>query len=419
MRTTMCRPRTGPPPADSQDPGPSRVVMRARQGIPRHTFRRVRFVMVGDLRNTMFPVTSLEHRAGSHRHQFSDPGALEPGRCRQAPHLSRRRPMRPNRRTVLGLSAAGLVATALAACSSGSASGGADDLSTIGFVAVGPEGAWRQANEQNIQETFTEEAGFELKFAPATNLDQKSQIDAFTSFVDEGVDLILLSATEGSGWEASLERAQEAEIPVVLIDRGIEPDDTSLYVTRIAPDNIEVASLVANWAAETFPDGANYVTLEGPAGVSVVNERNEGFDEVMAEHPELVEVDSQTANWSTEEAKSVFETMLKAQNNDIQFVFAQNDEMGLGAVQAIEEAGLTPGEDVKIATIDGTKNALEALADGDLSFVAEYNPLFGETALDAVNKTLAGEEVDSYIIVPSETFDSSEAASTALPDRKF
>lgn len=326
-----------------------------------------------------------------------------------------------------GLVGMSVLALGISACGGGDAGGasgesgesGGGDLSTIGFVAVGPEGAWRQANEQNIQETFTEEAGFELKFAPATNLDQKSQIDAFTSFVDEGVDLILLSATEGSGWEASLERAQEAEIPVVLIDRGIEPDDTSLYVTRIAPDNIEVASSVANWAAETFPDGANYVTLEGPAGVSVVNERNEGFDEVMAEHPELVEVDSQTANWSTEEAKSVFETMLKAQNNDIQFVFAQNDEMGLGAVQAIEEAGLTPGEDVKIATIDGTKNALEALADGDLSFVAEYNPLFGETALDAVNKTLAGEEVDSYIIVPSETFDSSEAASTALPDRKF
>lgn len=301
----------------------------------------------------------------------------------------------------------------------GAAGGGGDELTTIGFVAVGPEGAWRQANEQNIQDTFTKDAGYDLKYAPAANLDQKSQIDAFTSFVDEGVDVILLSATEGSGWEASLERAQEAEIPVILIDRGIEPDDTSLYVTRIAPNNIEVASSVANWAVDTFPDGANYVTLEGPAGVSVVNERNEGFDAVMEEHPEFVQVDSQTANWSTEEAKSVFETMLKSHSNDIQFVFAQNDEMGLGVVQAVQEAGLTPGEDVKIATIDGTQNALQALADGELSFVAEYNPLFGETALDVVTKTLAGESVESSIVVPSETFDSPEAAEAALPDRKF
>ena len=122
---------------------------------------------------------------------------------------------------------------------------------TVGFVAVGPEGAWRAANEANMQETFSAENGFDLKYAPATNLDQKSQIDAFTSFVDEGVDVILLSATEGAGWEDSLARAQEAEIPVVLIDRGIEPDDPSSYVTRIAPDNVEVSKGVAEWAVTT------------------------------------------------------------------------------------------------------------------------------------------------------------------------
>ncbi|GAB3818795.1 ABC transporter substrate-binding protein [Tessaracoccus terricola] len=324
----------------------------------------------------------------------------------------------------MGLVAVG--ALALTACGGDTAGGEGDqgggdagELTTVGFVAVGPEGAWRQANEANIQETFTEDAGFELKYAPAANLDQKSQIDAFTSFVDEGVDVILLSATEGSGWEDSLTRAQEAEIPVILIDRGIEPDNTDLYVTRIAPDNIEVSSSVANWAIETFPEGANYFVLEGPAGVSVVNERNEGWDAVIGEAEGFNKLGAQTANWSTEEAKSVFETVLKSNNNDVQMVFAQNDEMGLGAVQAVEEAGLVPGEDVKIATIDGTKNALQALADGKLSFVAEYNPLFGETTLDVVNKTLAGESVDSYIIVPSLTFDSPEAAEEALPDRKF
>ncbi|MCJ1685184.1 MULTISPECIES: ABC transporter substrate-binding protein [unclassified Rathayibacter] len=322
----------------------------------------------------------------------------------------------------LGFAAVGALALGLAGCSGGSdtaAGGGGDDVTTIGFVAVGPEGAWRQANETNIEETFTADAGYDLKYAPATNGDQKSQIDSFTSFVDEGVDIILLSATEGSGWEDSLERAQEAEIPVILIDRGIEPDNSDLYVTRIAPDNIAVSTSVADWAKSAFPDGAKYFTLEGPAGVSVVNERNEGWDEVIGADSAFTKVGAQTANWSTEEAKSVFETVLKSNNNDVQMVFAQNDEMGLGAVQAVQEAGLTPGVDVKIATIDGTKNALQALADGELSFVAEYNPLFGETALDAVEKTLAGETVESSIVVPSETFDSPEAAATALPDRKF
>ena len=331
--------------------------------------------------------------------------------------------MSPTRRTVLGLSAAGLVGAVLTACSSGGSEGGggsdSGDPITIGFVAVGPEGAWRQANEENIQDTFTEDAGFTLKYAPATNLDQKSQIDAFTSFVDEGVDVILLSATEGSGWEESLSRAQEAEIPVLLIDRGIEPDDTDLYVTRLAPDNVAVSTAVAEWALETFPDGAKYFVLEGPAGVSVVNERNEGLNATMEGADGFTDLGAQTANWSTEEAKSVFETVLKSNGNDVQLVFAQNDEMGLGAAQAVEEAGLVPGEDVKIATIDGTQAALEALAEGTLSFVAEYNPLFGDQALEAVDTVLDDGSVEPYIQIESTTFDSPEAAEEALPDRKY
>ena len=325
---------------------------------------------------------------------------------------------------LIGFGVAGALALGLTGCGSDagdngdSGDSGNGELTTIGFVAVGPEGGWRQANEQNIQDTFTEDAGFELKYAPAANLDQKSQIDSFTSFVDEGVDVILLSATEASGWEDSLKRAQEAEIPVILLDRGIEPEDTSLYVTRIAPDNVEVAKAVGEWAAAEFPDGGNYIVLEGPAGVGVVNERNQGFDEGLGDSS-LVKVDAQTANWSTEEGKSVTETLLKANNNDIQFIFAQNDEMGLGAAQAVTEAGLTVGTDVKIATIDGTKNAIQALADGQLSFVHEYNPLFGETALDVVQKTIDGDTVESYIIVPSEAFDSAEAAQAVVADRKF
>ena len=325
-------------------------------------------------------------------------------------------------RAFTGLALAGALTLSLAACSSGSSGssddgGGGDDLVTVGFVAVGPEGGWRTANEQNIQESFSEENGFNLKYAPSSNGDQNSQITAFTSFIDEGVDAILLSATEATGWEDVLARAQEAEIPVVLLDRGIEPDDESLYTSRIAPDNVGISASAAEWANAQFPDGANYVVLEGPPGLSVVNDRNEGWDDAVASN--LTKLESQSANWSTEEAKSVFETMLKANANNIQLVFAQNDEMGLGAALAVEEAGLTPGTDVKIITIDGTKAALEALAAGRLSFVAEYNPLFGDDAIEVVNAALDGDTVESSIVVPSTTFDSPEAATTALPERQY
>ncbi|MCS5724108.1 ABC transporter substrate-binding protein [Herbiconiux sp. CPCC 203407] len=324
-------------------------------------------------------------------------------------------------RAIAGIALAGAMALGVTACSGGSdAEGGGSaegDVTTIGFVAVGPEGGWRTANEKNIQDSFSKENGFDLKYAPATNGDQNSQITAFTSFIDEGVDAILLSATEATGWESVLERAKEAEIPVVLLDRGIEPNDTELYTSRIAPDNVGISASAAEWANEQFPEGANYVVLEGPPGLSVVNDRNKGWDETI--DPNFTKLESQSANWSTEEAKSVFETILKANNNNVQLVFAQNDEMGLGAALAVEEAGLKPGTDVKIITIDGTKAALEALAAGRLSFVAEYNPLFGDTAIEVVDAALAGETVESEIVVPSVTFDSPEAATEALPDRAF
>ncbi|MBN9178091.1 MAG: ABC transporter substrate-binding protein [Microbacterium sp.] len=325
-------------------------------------------------------------------------------------------------RGLLTLAATGALVAGLSACSGGADAGstgdaaGGDDVVTVGFVAVGPEGGWRNANEQAIKDAFTKDAGFDLKYAPAASpSDQKSQLDAFSTFVNDEVDVILLTATEASGWEDELKKAKEAEIPVILLDRGVDaPSD--LYVTRIAPDNTQVAKSVGEWAVTAFPQGANYFVLEGVPGLSVVNERNEGFDSAIAGKSGWNKVGAQTANWKTDEGKSVIETVLKANNNDIQFIFAQNDEMGIGAAQAVTAAGLKPGTDVKIATIDGTKGALEALAKGDLSFVAQYNPFFGTDAVDAVKKALAGESVDSTIIVKSATFDSPEAGQKALDE---
>ncbi|MCW3493431.1 substrate-binding domain-containing protein [Microbacterium sp. SSM24] len=325
---------------------------------------------------------------------------------------------------LVGFVGAGALALGLAGCAgsgdngdSGSDGGSGDDLTTVGFVAVGPEGGWRNANEQAIKDAFSEEAGFDLKYAPAASpTDQKSQIDAFATFVNDEVDVILLTATEASGWDDSLALAQEAEIPVILLDRGVDSSD-DLYVTRIAPDNVNVAATVGDWAVEAFPDGASYFTLEGVPGLSVVNERNEGFEAVIENADGWNKIGAQTANWTADEGKSVIETVLK-ENPDLQFIFAQNDEMGIGAAAAVTAAGLTPGTDVKIATIDGTTPALEALAAGELSFVAQYNPFFGDLAVDAVNAALAGDSVEKVIIVPGETFDSPEAGQAAIDDGK-
>lgn len=324
-----------------------------------------------------------------------------------------------------------VVALALgaAACSSGGSGFTApteapDDpnreLIRVGYVAVGPEGAWREANEQDIIRTFSEENGFSLEYAPSTNLTHTSQVAAFHIFLDdEDVDIILLSPVQSEAWDQPLVRAQIAGVPVILLDRGIDSDAENLYVTRIAPDNFAVAAAAAEWAVANFPGGATYYTLEGPRGASVVSERNAGWDSVMSLHPEFVEYGSQTADWSFDRATAVFAEALAASGDGIDFVFAQNDEMGLGAAQAIEAAGLVPGEDVKILTIDGTFVALEALSRGRLNFVAEYNPLFGKTTLDVVRKVLAGQEVEREIVVPSATFGSPQEAYDALPSRLY
>ena len=319
----------------------------------------------------------------------------------------------------VGVLAAGALTLGLAGCAGGSegVSSGVptgDGLTTVGFVAVGPEGGWRNANEQAVKDTFNNLTGFELKYAPAASpSDQQSQLEAFATFVNEKVDVILLTATEASGWEDSLKLAKDAEIPVILLDRGVDAGE-DLYVTRIAPDNYSVAYSVGSWAVDTFPEGAKYFVLEGVPGLSVVTERNEGFEALVSTVPGFTKVGAQTANWSTDEGRSVIEGVLAANDNDLQLIFAQNDEMGLGAAQAVTAAGLVPGTDVKIATIDGTTGALAALAAGQLSFVAQYNPFFGDIVYDVVTKAIDGDVIQSIITVESDTFDSPEAGQAAL-----
>src|SRR5690606_28387887 len=141
----------------------------------------------------------------------------------------------------------------------------------------------------------------ELKYAPASSpTDQRSQLDAFAAFVNDEVDVILLTATEASGWDASLELAQEAEIPVILLDRGVD-SSADLFATRIAPDNVNVAAQVGEWALPVFPARAAYCGLEGVPRPSLVNERHEGFEAAIADASGWTKVGSQPANWSADE----------------------------------------------------------------------------------------------------------------------
>ena len=304
-------------------------------------------------------------------------------------------------------SAAALVS--VAACGSASSSGSSDSgKKTVGFVAVGPEGGFRTANENDIKSAF-KAAGFDLIYSPTQNNDQQKQIQAFSKFVNDEVDAIILSSTEDSGWDDSLKKAAEAEIPVFTVDRNVDVKDAEAkkaIVSHIGPSNEWCGQQAAEFLNKTYPDGANGLILEGPAGLSVVKDRQKGFDSKIDSKQKVLE--SQSANWSTDEAKTVTAGLLdKYKSQGVSWIWAQNDEMALGAAQAVDAAGLK-GK-VTIIGNDGTKAALQAVADGDLAFDIEYNPIFGKETAQAVKDYLDGKDVESDIQIESKTFDATSA----------
>jgi ABC-type sugar transport system substrate-binding protein len=327
-------------------------------------------------------------------------------------------------RTVLAaVSVASLFA--LGACSSdagnepaaGGEAGGADDgVITLGFSQVGAESGWRAANTKSIQDTLTAENGFDLKFSDAQQK-QENQIQAIRSYITQGVDVIAFSPVVETGWDAVLQEAKAAGIPVILTDRAVDSSDETLYESFIGSDFVKEGETAGEWVAENFDgEGIKVVELQGTTGSAPAIDRKEGFESAIA-GSDVEIIDSQTGNFTRAEGKTVMEGFLN-KHDDIDLVFAHNDDMGLGAIEAIEAAGLTPGEDIQIVTIDAVKDGMQALADGKINYIVECNPLLGPDLAEIAKAVIAGEEVEKRIVVKDEAFDQA-AAAEALPTREY
>ena len=324
---------------------------------------------------------------------------------------------------IIGMAAAGVMLLALAGCSgsagSSTAEGGApaaEDL-IVGFSQVGAESGWRAANTKDIQSAF-EDAGIELKFSDAQQK-QENQIKAIRSYIQQGVDVIAFSPVVESGWDTVLKEAKDADIPVVLTDRSVDSADTSLYVSFLGSDFVEEGKKAGTWVTEEFADAdsVKIIQLEGTTGSAPAIDRAEGFADVIGSDPKFEIVASQTGDFTRSGGKQVTEALLKS-NPDVDLIYAHNDDMGLGAIEAIEAAGLKPGVDVKIVTIDAVKDGMQALADGKINFIVECSPLLGKQLVEIVNKVVAGEDVESRIVTEETTFTQEEAIA-ALPDRQY
>lgn len=268
----------------------------------------------------------------------------------------------------------------------------------VGFLQTGSEGGWRAANTASFKET-ADQLGITLKFYDSQN-DLAKQVAGFHQFnQDPEVNVIILAALETTGWEEVLKEAQDAGKVVVLEDRRIDaPED--LYATYIGSDFAEEGRKAADEMCELLEGSEKKIVWElvGNVGSSAAKDRGQGFREKMDECG--IEIaKSQTGNWSITEGKQVTEAWLK-ETQDVQGIFAQNDEMGLGAIEALKEAGLTPSEDVKVLSVDATAGAFKAMLDGDLDVTVECNPLLAPQVYEAALKALNGESLPKW--VPSQ-----------------
>jgi len=318
----------------------------------------------------------------------------------------------------IGIAAVGAILVALTGCATdaGPGDGAASGDIVVGFSQVGAESGWRTANTKSIQGAF-EDAGIELKFSDAQGK-QENQIKALRSFIQQGVDVIAFSPVVETGWDTVLLEAKDAGIPVVLTDRSVDSEDETLYESFLGSDFILEGEKAGDWVNTEFADAdkVNIVELQGTTGAAPANDRAEGFRNVVTD-PKFEIIASQTGDFTRAGGKQVMEAFLKA-NSDIDLVYAHNDDMGLGAIEAIEAAGLVPGEDIKIVTVDAVKDGMTALADGKINFIVECSPLLGPQLVEIATAVAAGDEVEKRIVTEETTFDQ-EQAKEALPDRQY
>jgi galactofuranose transport system substrate-binding protein len=272
----------------------------------------------------------------------------------------------------------------------------------IGFLQTGSEGAWRGANTASFKESAMQ-LGLTLKFYDSQN-DNAKQVAGFKQFIkDPEVNVIVLAAIEATGWEELLQQAKDARKVVVIEDRRIDAPE-ALYATYIGSDFALEGSKAAEEMCNLLEGGTNKKVWElvGNVGSSAAIDRGKGFRET-AEKCGITVTNSQTANWSLIEGKQVTEAWLK-ENKDIQGIFGQNDEMAFGAIEALKEAGLVPGVDVKIISVDATAGAFQAMLDRTLNVTVECNPLIAPQVYEAALLAMNGKALPKWIPSQESTF---------------
>lgn len=309
-----------------------------------------------------------------------------------------------------------LLAISLTGCERKSAGGGsgaageAGGKKTVAFSQMENNGPWRIAETKSMNDEAAKRGDkYKLVVSDAQQQTAK-QVSDVEDLAARGVDAIFLAPREFEGLAPALQAAKAAKIPVFLIDREAAGKVGEDYVTFIGSNFVRQGERVGEWLAENTNGKAGIVELQGTAGSSVANDRAKGFKNVIEKYPDMKILASQPADFTRANGQKVMENLIQAHGKNITAVYAHNDEMALGAIQALKAANMNPGKDVKVVSIDGQKSALEAIIAGDMNITVESNPRFGPVAFDTYEKYLRGEQLPPKIVLEDKFYDSSNAA---------
>lgn len=277
---------------------------------------------------------------------------------------------------------------------------------TVAFTQIGQESDWRTANTDSVIKAVEAE-GWKLVYDDAQQK-QENQVKALRNFISQGVDYILFTAVVSTGWEEVLKEVNEAEIPLVLMDRMPDNMADIQYAAAFGGDFVEEGRRMALWTKNYVEkigrsgEELNVVILEGTTGADAASGRQQGIMEILEGTPNLKVIASQSGNFTRAEGQPVMESFLKA-HDKIDILLAHNDDMALGAIDAIKAAGKVPGKDIIIVGCDAPKTAFDAIIAGDMNATIECTPLYGPFVVDALKKLMAGEDLGRDLIHPAES----------------
>lgn len=286
------------------------------------------------------------------------------------------------------------------------------DMVIVGFSQVGSESVWRTVNTESIENSLCQANGYFLILENGRQR-QENQLKSLRNFISQRVDYIIFSPIVQEGWEDVLSEANEAGIPVILVDRTVDKA-TRKYVTAwIGSDTEKEGRMAGEWLEQYLErinrsrEKINIAVLKGTVGSTPQLGRGMGFDKVVTNHPNWEIIASEEGDFTTSLGKEKMEKILD-DNPDIKIdvLVSQNDDMTIGALEVLEERGITTGidGDMIVISFDATRDALKLVQEGKINVDIECNPLQGEYVKDLIERLEAGETIDTTNYVDENIF---------------